>query len=49
MDIIGRSYMLITSGSQRVKRLMIERMMTMMLNCFIFLSCSMGRQMTTKL
>ena len=36
MDIIGRSYMLITSGSQRVKRLMIERMMTMMLNCFIF-------------
>ena len=49
MDIIGRSYLLITSGSQRVKRLMVERMMTMMLNFFIFLSCSMGRQMTTKL
>ena len=49
MDIIGRSYMLITCGSQRVKRLMKERMMTMMLNYFIFLSCSMGRQMTTKL
>ena len=49
MDIIGRSYLLITSGSQRVKRLMIKRMMTMMLNCFIFLSCSMGRQMMTKL